>query len=109
MVGIFPFALLLALMAGAALAWAGLNVFKGFKSKQPMGWIQILLLMAPLLVIDGLVCFYIMISAALGHSEHLKDLVPVKCAIASLVILALPSLVLIFYKPKIHGKNQEKP
>ncbi len=54
----------------------------------------------PLLVIDGLVCFWIMISASLRHSAQLIRLVPVKCAVATAAIIGLPMLVLIFYRPK---------
>jgi len=100
MIGIFPFALLLALLAAATLAWAGVNVFKRFKSRQALGWKQILPVLAPLVVIDALVCFYIMISAGLSHSARLNELAPIKCAIASVVIVVLPLLVLIFYRPK---------
>lgn len=100
MIGLFPFAILLALLAAAALTYAVVNVIKRFKSRRPPGWRQVLLVLAPLLVIDALLCFFILVSAGLSHSARLIELAPVKCGVVSFAIVALPLLVLVFYRPK---------
>jgi len=99
MIGIFQFAIVIALMACAASVYSGIYVFRRIKRKQPLSWKQILLALAPLLVLDGLVCLYYMISAGLSHSAHLLEADPVKCAAATAAIVVLPMLILIFFRP----------
>ncbi len=100
MIGIFPFTVLLALLAVAGLAYSALVLYKRMKGGHPLGWKQILLVSIPLLVVDGLVCLYIMLSAALSHSGQLIRIAPIKCAAATAVIFVLPMIALILYRPK---------
>ena len=100
MIGIFPFSVLLALLAGIALLYSGLVAFKRLKGRRPLGWKQILLVLGPLLIVDGLVCLYILFSATLSHSSRLIQLAPLKCAIATAAIVVLPTLALIFCRPR---------
>jgi hypothetical protein len=100
MIGILPFVFLLTLLATAGITYSGFFKYRRLKGGHPPGWNQILLVSIPLLVVDGLVCLYILLSAALSHSERLIRLAPVKCGTATAVIFVLPMIVLILYRPK---------
>lgn len=91
-IGLFPFVLAAGAAALAGLVVGGVLLFRG---KRPLGWLPIILVLVPLAVIDGIVCLFFMISAALSHSAAAIEETPTKCLASTAGLVVLPAIALL--------------
>jgi hypothetical protein len=103
-------ALVSMVLAACFLLWSVHRLRKKVRKDQAISVGQCVLLTIPLIVLDGFMCLFILISAALGHSQAEKALVPVKCLLASILVVLAPLVILLVYRhfqSKRHNLSKE--
>lgn len=91
------------------LAFSLDRIISGIPATKKIKWKHAILAAIALVIIWGLICLIITVSAGLSHSERIKSLTPVRCLLSFFIIVGLPaaSFVLLRYRGII--KEPDKP
>jgi hypothetical protein len=93
--GMFPILVLTAACVAVLLALILEKVAWGVCANKAIRLRHLIPAMVALVVIWGLTCLAITVSAGLSHSERIKNLVPPRCSVLFLILVGLPGLILL--------------
>jgi hypothetical protein len=95
---IIAMAIIPAMALTATMLWAIYQVITKIVSKQPIGLVEISLVVVWLLGLNVAVFLVQLISAALSHSEAAKSRIPVQSVITFVAIVVIPTILLLFLR-----------
>jgi uncharacterized membrane protein YidH (DUF202 family) len=89
------FLLPLAIATLVLIIWSSVRVISRLRRGERLSLKLIFCLVAALLLVDLLVCLYLLVAAALGHSTHAQEIAPWDCLLSFLIIVVAPTVVLL--------------
>lgn len=95
MMGLFPIFLVIAVGAAVLLVFSLEKIASGVLADKPISRKHFILATIALLVIWGLACVLITVSAGLSHSAKTISLLPARCAFLFVVFVGLPAAALL--------------
>jgi len=89
------------LVTGAGLAllvWVIRSFAAGIRNKRAPKLGQCVLLFVALTFVDLFVCLWILLDAALSHSQRAKERVPLECLLSFILIAVLPTAGMLLFR-----------